>query len=72
MAEGWLFRLRTSLGAQHAAPAWPVSREVFAPPDGAVVLRRPPASERAAPCSGARDAHGWNGGLKPALSTVRI
>ena len=23
MAEGWLFRLRSTLGAQHAVPAWP-------------------------------------------------
>ncbi len=27
MAEGWLFRLRSSLGAQHAVPAWPVERD---------------------------------------------
>ena len=24
MSEGWLFRLRTSLGSQQAAPTWPV------------------------------------------------
>ena len=27
MAEGWLFRLRSTLGAQHAVPAWPAGRE---------------------------------------------
>ena len=24
VADGWLFRLRSTLGAQHAVPAWPV------------------------------------------------
>ena len=27
MAEGWLFRLRSTLGAPHAVPAWPAGRE---------------------------------------------
>lgn len=38
MSEGWLFRLRSSLGAQHAAPAWPSTRVEH--DDGAVCLRR--------------------------------
>ena len=25
MADGWLFRLRSTLGARHAVPAWPAS-----------------------------------------------
>lgn len=25
MADGWLFRLRSTLGAPHAVPAWPAS-----------------------------------------------
>ena len=27
MAEGWLFRLRSTLGAPHAGPAWPAGRD---------------------------------------------
>ena len=27
MAEGWLFRLRSTLGAPHAVPAWPAARD---------------------------------------------
>ena len=27
MAEGWLFRLRSTLGAPHAVPAWPAGRD---------------------------------------------
>ena len=39
MAEGWLFRLRTSLGSQYTAPAWPSvhGAEAAAPAPG---LRR--------------------------------
>ena len=42
MAEGWLFRLRTSLGSQYTAPAWPTVREEVAGPAGSRGLRQPP------------------------------
>jgi hypothetical protein len=40
MSEGWLFRLRTSLGAGRAAPAWPESPRAARDGD-APALRRP-------------------------------
>ena len=41
MAEGWLFRLRTSLGSQYSAPAWPTVREIGADPAAPRGLRQP-------------------------------
>lgn len=32
MADGWLFRLRSTLGAQHAVPAWPASHHAGGEP----------------------------------------
>jgi len=42
MAEGWLFRLRTSLGSQYSAPAWPTVREEGADPGAMRGLRQGP------------------------------
>jgi len=41
MAEGWLFRLRTSLGSQYTAPAWPSVRGEETDKSAASGLRRP-------------------------------
>lgn len=41
MAEGWLFRLRTSLGAQYSAPAWPSVRDEDADAGASRGLRLP-------------------------------
>jgi hypothetical protein len=39
MADGWLFRLRSTLGARHAVPAWPASPP---PADAGLALASPP------------------------------
>jgi hypothetical protein len=51
MNEGWLFRLRSSLGSHQSVPAWPSSRTEEA--SGLPPLRRPTVSPAAAaePCA---------------------
>ena len=52
MNEGWLFRLRTNLGAGRSAPAWPQGPTAPRADDGPC-LRRPAA----APPASAEEAH---------------
>jgi hypothetical protein len=49
MSDGWLFQLRTTLGARHAVPAWPAAGSRTEPRSAATSERAPtaPAAARA-------------------------
>lgn len=69
MADGWLFRLRSTLGARHAVPAWPAS----SPPDDAgFALSAPPGgwpSLRETAAAGLDLDASTDGALAPPLRT---
>lgn len=50
MSEGWLFRLRSGLGASQVAPAWPTSRG-----DKRAAVAQPPGSHDPLVDADARD-----------------